>query len=335
MYILRRLVLCLIAINLPLPAFSEPLDEVATRHAAKVEVQRLWKAKDFTALDALGGRFTTERARTPSGIWKVGLLSSALQSQVDFDANDANWEKLIDGEVRDWSKAAPKSPFAHMQVAYALVNRAWRKRGTGYAKEVSADGWRSFNKYVEQARIYLESTKSISSQDMNWYPLMANIATWQRWNEPRVEALVKEAMSRYPEYFPTYFGVLDYYSPKWGGSPAKVEWFASRVADTFPGSKGDALYARMYWWAADNYFQGQLVDSQVDCARMLRGMRAVEKEYPDLWNINRFATFAIDCHDKATARRYFDLIGDKPILDLWFGSMRNFLQFKGIANSKD
>jgi hypothetical protein len=309
--------------------------EAEVRRSLVDQTTRLWAAKDYRALDALAAEYTANRSRTPSGLWKIGYMAAVLNDQTNFDGDDKAWAAVMEERVLAWPKMAPKSAMARIQVAAALRNRAWKKRGQGWAREVPPESWKAFKKYVEQARIYLETTKSVSATAMPWYGQMFEIAMLQSWPEQRVLDLLQEAMARDREYFPMYFAVIDYYSPRWGGSTAKVETIASKIASAFPAVQGDILYARMYWWAADTHFEAQLVDSNVDCPRMLRGMTALADEFPDLWNINRFASFAIDCGDKVEARKYFDQIGNNPQVEAWNGDLRNFHKFRAIAYSKD
>lgn len=305
-------------------ANAKGMDEMEMRSSIRVEVTNLWNAQDYRTLDTLGQSYLSKRERTPSGLWKISVFSDALKDQINVDLDDTEWSTYMEKQIRAWPRLAPTSAFAHMQVAAALVKRGWYKRGNGYARDVSAEGWRSFHQYIEEARLSLESTKEVSSANPSWYFAMLEIATWQRWEAPRQWSLLQEAMARDREYFPNYFVALNYYSPKWGGDPAKMEALASRIASEIGGKEGDALYARMYWWAADNHFGRQLIYSKVDCARMLRGMKNIASDFPDPWNINRFAAFSVDCGDKPSARQYFDQIGDKPQLDAWGGSMATF-----------
>lgn len=315
--------------------FAAPTTESEVRQSMRRDVKTLWEARDYKALDAMGTALLKANARSPSGLWKSSMFASSLMEQVDYEADDQTWDNRMEVEVLPWPKASPESPFARLLVAASLTNRAWKKRGAGWAKDVKPEAWKGFHKHLEQARHYLEATKTISSKEMTWYSMMAQLAVWQSWEESRLLALLAEGKARNRDYFPMYFSALDYYSPKWGGSAQKIESFVRGVVSDLPVRDGDMLYVRMYWWAADTHFERQLLDSEVDCDRMIRGMRLLAAKYPDPWNINRFASFAVDCGNKAAAREYFDKIGDKPELEVWAGSMRNFLQFRAIAYSKD
>lgn len=309
--------------------------ELQVRKELTDQTVELWMAKDFRGLDALAAEFISKRSRTPSGLWKIGFMSSVLADQTRFDGDDKTWNALLGERVLQWPKVSPTSPLARILVSDAFMNRAWKARGHGWARQVPPEAWKVFNANIEKSRLYLESTKNIFGEVAIWHTQMLRIATLQGWPEARVLNLLREGMDRDREYFPMYFALLDYYSPRWGGSTAQIETIASRIASAFPKTQGDILYARMYWWAADTHFGNQLIDTNVDCQRMLRGMEAMASEFPDLWNINKFAAFAVDCHDKAAARRYFELIGDKPLLEAWDGDIKYFHMFRAVAYSKD
>ena len=95
--------------------------------------------------------------------------------------------------------------------------------------------------------------------------------------------------------------------------------------------EGDAAYARIYWWAADRYFKSQFFDSKVDCGRMMRGIDRILQIYPDPWNLNHFAKFAVSCGDKKRAKLLFERIGGNPDLDAWKGSTLTFTRFRAWA----
>ena len=254
--------------------------ELEVRESLRVGVKILWDAQNYKALDAMAGDYMSKRARTPSGLWKYGLVGASLKTQLNPNVDDAAWDDFMEKRVRLWPRMAPQSPFAHMLVAEALASRAWRKRGGGYANQVRPENWVVFHQYIEEARLYLESTKKVSSRDMSWYTLMAQIAVWQSWPEHKLEALVNEAMVRDRDFFPVYFAALDYYSPTWGGDAKKIEAFAARLATQLQEPRGDAYYARVYWWAVDNHFNGRLGESKVNCTRLQRGMQSVAAEFP-------------------------------------------------------
>lgn len=305
--------------------------ELEIRSLIQTKAAQLWLAKDYRALDELGMTYLRGKERTPSGLWKTAILISALKSRVNVEINAKDWNSYMEQVVKAWPNASPKSPFAHISVASALMQRAIKARGQGYANTVSEEGWRAFRQHTEEARVYLELTKTVSSQEGTWYSHMLEIATWQQWPEPKFRALLEEAMTRDPDFFPSYFAALNYYSPRWGGNAARVEWFAADIASKLGGERGDAMYARMYWWAADSYFEKQLHQSRIDCPRMLRGMQIIARSFPDPWNINHFAVFAVSCGNKEAARKYFAQIGDTPQLEAWNGSRPTFERFRAWA----
>jgi hypothetical protein len=319
-------------------AATDPAATIASeaefREAVKIRVAELWEAEDFDKLDALGARYLAEETRSRSGIWALGIYSSALVEQVNSSIEDPRWWDFMAARAKKWVETKPKSAFAHLQVANTFVQRAWHGRGTGYASTVSKDGWTKFDAYIEGARTQMQSSKSIAAKDPNWYVLMLQIATWQRWPEEKVRALLKEATLRHKHYFPIYFAAIDYFSPKWGGSPERVEEIAGAISQGFLGDDAAEMYVRMYWWIADNHFKGQILDTKVRCAELTKGIRVLVERYPDPWNVNRMAGLACDCADKPLARSLFERIGDKPILSAWGGSAKTFARVKAWAFEK-
>lgn len=306
-------------------------DEGDVRKSIDLQTAELWEKEDFARLDKISSEYRISKKRTPSGIWKLSVFYGSLEEQVDSDLDDPRWWEFMQNRARKWTTKFPTSPTAHLQYAQAILKQGWHARGTGFSRTVSDNGANVFKEKVGEARRYLERSKAIASIDPRWYELMINVATWQGWRESEVRALIEEAISKEPEFWQTYFSAAEYYSPYWRGDAKKLEQFASWAANRMGGAEGDSLYARIYWWSAGRYFKGQFIGSNIDCARMMRGVDKLMEKYPDPWNINHFASFSVSCGDKMRARLLFKKIGNNPDMDAWSRSSKTFARSKAWA----
>lgn len=143
-----------------------------------------------------------------------------------------------------------------------------------------------------------------------------------------MKRVLEEATEHDSQYFPGYFAALEYYSPMWHGNDAKIEEFISASAEAQPRVEKDVLYLRMYWYAADRFFDWYAPVSIVSCSKMMNGIDTLSRQYPDPWNLNRFAAFAVSCNDKQRARALFQRVGNQPELSAWKGSKELFTQFR-------
>jgi hypothetical protein len=330
--IMKTLLVSLALLGLLPAAVSQvPKDEASVRRAIDLQTAELWEREDFAQLEKVSVDYRNNKTRTPSGLWRLTVFYGSLQEQVSSDIDDPAWWEFMQNRAMKWTTRFPSSASAHLQYAQAILQRGWRVRGAGFSREVTPQGSKLFQERVAEARRYLEKHKTIAVQDPRWYELMINVATWQGWKEPEAKSLIEEAISREPEFWQTYFSAAEYYSPYWRGDAQELERFTNWAANRMGGADGDALYTRIYWWAAGRYFKGQFFESKINCARMMRGVDRLVQTNPDPWNINHFASFAVSCGDKKRARALFTRIGDNPDLEAWGRSSKTFARFKAWA----
>ncbi len=307
-------------------------EEPDVRKEIKVRVASLWQAEQFDELDAMATTYRTSRGRTPSGVWQLSVFYSALREQVESDGRDSRvWAAQLE-RARRWTTRTPTSPSAHIQYAEALTRQAWHQRGDGFARSVTAEALVQFRTTLALARKHLEDNRKAAQVDPGYYASLLLMAVWQGWPKAQVQGLLEEALSREKEFWPTYMAVVEYHSPYWHGSAAELERFASFAAERLGEPDGDMLYARIYWYAADRYFDGQFFGSKISCERMMRGIDRLVALNPDGWNVNYAAGFAVSCGDKGRAKALFDRIGERPLLEAFGGSSKNFAHFRAWAN---
>ena len=101
-------------------------------------------------------------------------------------------------------------------------------------------------------------------------------------------------MKAFPDYYPNYFEAVTYYLPKWHGDAYEVERFARHVMKSRDKRTGQMLYARIYWYASQNQFKNAIfLVSVAHWNDMRDGSKAIVADYPDQWNINNYAKFAV------------------------------------------
>lgn len=310
--------------------FKVDCSEVAESHATRQRVVAEVKNQDFSLLEAEAKKDRSAHARTSSGLWRLSVYYGALSYALDVDRNNAetcgsregrdgfaSWE-AAQAFVDSWVKQFPESPTPRLAYALVLMNRAWSYRGCGYADTVDPNVWPIFNEYMERARTYLQANKEMASRDPFWYQLMEQVARDQSWPEPKFKAILDEGISRYPAFYPIYFGAIDYYAPKWGGSDEAIEEFAVGAMKRTEVAEGAGLYARLYWYASQTQYDNSLFsDSRVQWPTMKKGIRDILAKYPDGWNINNFAKFACLAQDKGFTSELISRMGDDLEQDAW------------------
>lgn len=282
--------------------------ELEVREALTSRVRQLFAAHDFAKLDSIYDGYALKSERTPSGLWKSGLWFDGIYMFVETqDAYRANDEAL-----KKWLVERPQSALARLLRARLMKDRAWEYRGTGYAVEVEKRNWAPFFDLLRQARDYLEAEKSVASTRPEYYDLMIGIMMGQQKNPLQV---FDEGQEKFPAYYPMYFAMMQYLLPKWHGSLDQVEHFAAEAVARTQQTEGRAMYARIYWAAAQGPFHDNLfAQSKASWPRMREGFEDVVARYPDQWNLQNYASFACDAGDDATLAKLFKRIRE-PVLD--------------------
>jgi uncharacterized protein DUF4034 len=291
-----------------------PIDESGAHEDIVAAVSdSLWNER-FDELEQMAKVFRRDKARTPSGIWRLSVFYEGLRLYDERTSMEA------DSPIHGWLAAYPKSAAAHIGYATMLVEEAWKIRGKGFANTVADENWAPFHKMVERARTELVQSKYLADGDPHWYATMAEIATIQGWEDSEFDALLHEAMASELTYTDTYFEAGNRAMPKWGGGAKKLERLARDVLERTRAIEGSALYTRIYWLAANAGYEDDLFEkSAVDWAEMSKGMDDILARYPSQWNINNFAHFACLAGDYEKALALMKRIQFQPMVELWGG----------------
>ncbi len=299
------------------PTREDRRDDVV-RAEIRLAVEDAFGKRDFAKLEQMASSYLADRSRTPSGVWKLTVFYGGLGTTMErASKSDVDWT-AIEQKMADWVKQYPNSPAARIAYAEALDGHAWFFRGFGSAGEVAADAWPKFRKYQEKARARLLADKKIASKDPAWYEFMLRLANAQGWSRKAHEALLAEALSKEPEYYPSYFAAALYHSPKWHGDMAQLEKFADDATKRTQRSEGKSMYARIYWAVlgadCDCDF---IMKKSVDWPKLKVAFDDLISRYPESWNLNNYARFACMAGDKDTTRSLIDRIGQDVVRDVW------------------
>ncbi len=303
-------------------------EEMEERTAIFEGARSAMKSGDIAALERQAAVYRTKQSRTSSGVWKLSLLHSGVGRYLRTGSySEAAWAEK-ESIAKRWIAAYPKSPSARIAYAAWLSSRAWSHRGNGYANTVRPQDWAPFKTGIEATRQYLEDNKQIASLDPEWYVEMEGVAKVQQWDDDRFQALIDEAMARYPTYYEIYFQAIEFYSPKWGGNATDIERFAAMAMERTRAREGKGLYARIYWYASQSIYDERLfTESLARWSTMRAGIDDVLKVYADEWNLQNFARFACLARDREKALELIERVRGPTYTDVWKGE-ENFQRCK-------
>lgn len=315
----------------PYKKVTIPTVEHEIREVIANQVNQAFYDKDFKFLDALAEGFRNKKERTPCGTFKLRAFYRSIGSISAIEFKDEEYWAYLKERSLEWIKASPNSPTAYIAHGIILENYAWKFRGCSYASKVPQNAWKPFRLNTQIAREFFEKNRNVMGVDPYYYSHMINIMVAQDTDKDEFMYFVNSALDKFPENTEIYYSAVRGLLPKWGGSAKEIAEFANDSAKRTKKFAGMGMYTRIYWYVyTERNFDDFFRDSGVEWDKMLQGMNDEISKYPDPWNLNMFAYFSCIAKQKAAARRFFDMLGDRADMDAW-KSRKEFDDFKAWA----
>jgi Domain of unknown function (DUF4034) len=309
------------------------LDEKTLRAFSEQFVTRLFQMGQFDELERVASHYTINNTRTPSGLNKYQLFFEGIKAAFYLKPSEEKNRPAAEELVQQWNAKFPNSTFAKVAHVQMILQHGWSIRGGGYAHEVKDENWEPFFEYVESAKQYMEQHNGTIQSDPHWEMLRLEIAKLQSLPQDEYALLADKALTAHPNYYQLYFEVASYQLPKWAGSAEALEAFANDAVRRTELEAGQALYARIYWAAAQFQYESQLLEhSSVQWSKMKTGIDDVLKQYPDLWNTYNFGMISCFAGDQAKAHELLKRIEDKVVPENWpnSNSLQQCRTFAGL-----
>ncbi len=148
-------------------------------------------------------------------------LQRYLWNLGDNTAAAKRWEFLesLPGErkVSPWYEVMCK--------ATREVQLAWQSRGTGWAKDVTEEGWDGFSKHLSDAVIEYRKACELRPDWPEPYVRLVGIVG-ATGDEKQMQAILKEAVSKQVDNRVFFDNVFNYRMARWGGSPEELKALA-------------------------------------------------------------------------------------------------------------
>jgi hypothetical protein len=261
------------------------LDDVALRNAFQDRVAALFMAGDFEALEDAAAQLADKRMKTPSGLDRLNQFHWGMEALLQAAVTDPEIKTHVEAFIARWATQFPDRPSAHITKAQLMLELA----------QDDAD--------VRDVELYLKTHDDASRDDPRWDMLRLSVASRLRVPLDAFMTLAEKAFARNPWYQQSYFETAMYVLGQSNGSLTALETFAQKAKTYTAATDGDAIYARIYWVAAQNYLNGGIFDhTSPQWARMKPAMDDVLKKYPDSWNTYTFAMFACVAYDRDLTR---------------------------------
>lgn len=250
---------------------------------------------------------------------KLSMLNDGYSRIFD---NQPDWSKSL-ARIEDLKKKFPNKAFVALAEVRYWIDYAWDARGGGYASSVTPEGWKLFHERLEKAEKILNETKSYSAEIPTWYVHMIIVQSALGRSEKDRDKTFLEGAKRYRSFYSTYFTMLSYLRPQWGGSWETVDNLVKWSVGNTKEIDGNSMYARLYWVASEEMPEGETLfkNTRASWPKMKKGFEDLMARHPKSnWNLNNFAKFACEAGDKKTFLALRRQVG-KNIMDAaWQGN---------------
>ena len=230
-----------------------------------------------------------------------------------------DWSQIA-SRLDELNKKFPDTAFVAIAEAVYWTEYAWNARGSGYASSVTPDGWKLFRERLEKAEKILLDTKPYSAQLPIWYDQMILVQSALDGPEDERDKTFLEGTRKFKTYYPTYFTMLNFLSPKWGGTWETVDNMVKWSVENTKEIDGNTMYARLYWSASGGLPKDVKLfkDTLASWPNMKSGFEDLMAKHPkSKWNLNNFAKFACIAEDKNTFLVLRRRIGKDVMVAAW------------------
>lgn len=300
------------------PTLVEDETTVAkTRIAA--EAAAMLEQRRYMDLNALAGKLRRDGQTFAQGDWPIAYFYSGV---VDLPkgSTKVDWETHL-AALRDWFENDPDSISARVAYARALIDYAWEARGSGWAKDVTDEGWRLFGERIVEARRILIAAEDLGRICPVYYSTRLRLGLVDGRPRADYEELFRECLAAFPNYTTFYLVKAHYLLPRWHGEDGEWEAFAAQSADQIGGQAGDMLYAQIVWAMHDARLFGNIFkETKVEWSRTQSGFEGLCTRYPQSVSaLSEYCYLAGQSPQggRGLTRTLFPRLGNRVDLSVW------------------
>src|SRR5579863_5196739 len=288
--LLRVLALAMLVFALCRPVGAAELE---LEGSLKSQAAALLRAGNFTKFDTLATQLRETSARTPAGAWKLSMFYSGVWLAGSTDANDAAWARLEAGTA-GYLAEHPDSPTAVVLEAKVLIEHAAVYRGGEYASQVPQSHWAPFRSYVDATLRVLDRDRELGSADPEWYAIYVWALNLRDAPGQEILAFTREALERYPQYYPIHYRAARALLPKWHGSKALMQQYLALAQERTQASEGTQIYGRVMFNLARNSNRPleEFTEIGAQWAPFKASYEEILRAYPDPYNLGALRAMA-------------------------------------------
>jgi hypothetical protein len=217
--------------------FDPNESELVYMERVKQSVSRLYRQKNFEALDLVADTLRKKRILGHSGTWAITYFYNSLDQfeSENFKTEAATHEK--------WCKSRPKSVAARLSYGKLLTNWAWDARGTDWADTVTEKAWELFHERLTLALSVLEQATDIEKDPYVYAQLMI-VAKGLQLSPQAVKDYLSKAQAIDSVHIYSYYtSYADRLLLRWEGKPGEYQAFVEESVKKTRPEIGETLYA--------------------------------------------------------------------------------------------
>ena len=175
-----------------------------------------------------------------------------------------------------------------------LIEHAAVYRGDGYASQVPESHWAPFRSYVAATLRVLDRDREVGSADPEWYAIYVWALNLRDAPGQQILAFTREALERYPQYYPIHYRAARALLPKWHGSKALMQQYLALALDRTRASEGTQIYGRVMFNLARNSNRplDELTEVDAQWAPFKASYEEILRAYPDPYNLGALRAMA-------------------------------------------
>lgn len=250
MRLIRALLTAILLSCLSVDIAAARLADPAMRQLIE-EVDALFTAERFDALDHLTERMRVSNAVFPGGVTQLSFVYRALAGWAPYDIYwwgvDFSTVTVPElevetrrGRLERWMAGRPESQTARLSLVNLWHNHAWQARGEDWVKNVPADRRALFRERVEQASKLMSG---VTFDEPEAYGALMRLARDQSWPRERMRALYDATIAKFPDYHNAHTRYAQLLEPRWFGRPGEREAFVESLLTTPGGTAGKIAYS--------------------------------------------------------------------------------------------
>lgn len=285
-------------------------------------VKQLLLEENFDKLEEVAEQFRTERTISQGGNWRLSWFYGGLsKGWIGFTPSKKD---LALQKLQRWIEQKPNSVTPRIVLGRVYTDFGWEARGSGWAKDVTEEGWEIFHEELAKAWDILLEAEKLEQKDPELYCALMLIARGTSKPDELVVGFFEKGVAIDSGHHPLYTERAETLLPRWGGGQGELEKFADRAVELTQEEEGQSNYLRIAAKAASYHYSDgpeEFLKHNFSYHRLTQAYHDLIQHYPNTnYYINTFGFMASVYGDKETARTIFDEIGRNVDYSAWGGS---------------